>query len=178
MKSAGLLQQLDMQLEQLARAVEPHANNRTAQARFDIKLFHCHTTRLGDYLLEVRQTMEQLKQSARDNRMESVAWMAERVVMQMSALQRELATQKMRRSESRPVPVKENLYEKLAEHQDFERRLRAMIIDRESLLAVQETLTQQQQLQREIAALEGRLQRCLQALKRIERGIENRERSS
>jgi len=76
MKSAGLLQQLDMQLEQLAHAVEPHPNNRTAQARFDIKLFHCHTTRLGDYLLEVRQTMAQLKQSVRDNRMESVAWMA------------------------------------------------------------------------------------------------------
>ncbi|MEN5016475.1 primosomal replication protein [Erwinia sp. Eh17-17] len=177
MKSADLLQQLDRQLEQLAQAVEPHANNRTARARFDIQLFHCHTTRLGDYLLEVRQTMAQLKQSVKDNRSESVAWMAERVVLQMSALQRELATQKLRSSESRPTPVRENLYEKLAEHQDFERRLRAMISDRESLLGVQETLVQQQQLQREVAALEGRLQRCLQALKRIERGIENRERN-
>lgn len=176
MKSAALLQQLDIQLEQLVRAVEPHANKRTAQARFDIKLFHCRTTRLGDYLLEVRQTLEQLKQCVRDNRTEGVAWMAERVVLQMSALQRELATQTLRSSESRAAPVKENLYEKLAEHQDFERRLRAMIADRESLLAVQETLAQQQQLQREVAALEGRLQRCLQALKRIERGIENRER--
>ncbi|MTD27073.1 primosomal replication protein PriC [Erwinia sorbitola] len=176
MKSAGLLQQLDMQFEQLARTVEPHANKRTGQARFDIKLFHCHTTRLGDYLLEIRQTLEQLKQSVKDNRTESVAWMAERVVMQMSALQRELATQTMRSNESRAAPVKENLYEKLAEHQGFERRLRAMISDRESLLATQETLAQQQQLQRELAALEGRLQRCLQALKRIERGIENRER--
>lgn len=176
MKSAGLLQQLDIQLEQLAQAVEPHANKRTAQARFDRQLFHCHTTRLGDYLLEVRQTFEQLKQSVKDNRTERVAWMAERVVLQMSALQRELATQKLRNNEPRTVPVKENLYEKLAEHQDFERRLRAMIGDRESLLSAQETLAQQQQLQREIAALEGRLQRCLQALKRIERGIENRER--
>lgn len=177
MKSAGLLLQLDRQLEQLALAVEPHANKRTAKARFDIKLFHCHSTRLGDYLLEIRKTFEQLKQSVQDNRMESVAWMAERVVLQMSALQRELATQTLRSNESQAVPVKENLYEKLAEHQDFERRLRAMIDDRESLLAVQETLAQQQQLQREVAALEGRLQRCLQALKRIERAIENRERS-
>jgi len=176
MKSAGLLQQLDTQLAQLARAVEPHANKRTAQARFDRQLFHCHTTRLGDYLLEVQQTMTQLKQSVQDNRPERVAWMAERVVLQMGALQRELATQKMRGGEQPPVEGKENLYEKLAQHQDFERRLREMIKDREILLAVQETLAQQQQIQRELAALEGRLQRCLQALKRIERGIENRER--
>lgn len=176
MKSVVLLQQLEIQLEKLALAVEPHANKRTTQARFDHQLFHCHTTRLGDYLLEVRQTLAQLAQSVRDNRTESVAWMAERVVLQMSALQREVATQKMRSSERRPAPIKENLYEKLAEHQDFERRLRAMIGDRESLLAQQETLIRQQHLQRELAALEGRLQRCLQALKRIERAIENRER--
>lgn len=175
MKSAGLLLQLDTQLAQLALAVEPHANKRTARARFDHQLFHCATTRLGDYMLEIQQTMAQLKQSVKDNRPESVAWMAERVVVQMAALQRELATQKMRSSEHVPSVVKENLYEKLAEHQDFERRLRAMIHDRESLLATQDTLTDRQQLQRELAALEGRLQRCLQALKRIERGIEKRE---
>lgn len=176
MKSAGLLQQLDTQLAQLARAVEPHANQRTAKARFDHQLFHGHSTRLGDYLLEVQQTMTQLKQSVQDNRAERVAWMAERVVLQMGALQRELATQTLRSREAEPVVEKENLYEKLSQHQDFERRLRAMIADRESLLAIQETLAQQQQLQRELAALEGRLQRCMQALKRIERSIENRER--
>lgn len=76
MKSVVLLQQLEIQLEKLALAVEPHANKRTTQARFDHQLFHCHTTRLGDYLLEVRQTLAQLAQSVRDNRTESVAWMA------------------------------------------------------------------------------------------------------
>lgn len=176
MKSAVLLQQLNTQLAQLAHAVEPHANKRTAQARFDRQLFHCHTTRLGDYLLEIQQTMVLLQQSVKDNRPERVAWMAERVVMQMGAMQRELATQKMRSNERVPAAEKENLYEKLAQHQDFERRLRAMIVDRESLLSAQETLAQQQQIQRELAALEGRLQRCLQALKRIERSIENRDR--
>ncbi|CAO97523.1 primosomal replication protein PriC [Erwinia tasmaniensis] len=176
MKSAVLLQQLEIQVEKLAQAVEPHANKRTTQARFDHQLFHCHSTRLGDYLLEIRQNLARLTQSVSDNRTVSVAWMSERVVLQIGALQREIATQKMRSGEARPVALKENLYEKLAEHQDFERRLRAMIGDRESLLAQQETLIQQQQLQRELAALEGRLQRCLQALKRIERAIENRER--
>lgn len=175
MKSALLLQQLEEKLEQLAQAVEPHASKRTPGARFDHQLFHCHTTRLGDYLLEVRQSMAQLKQSVKDQRTERVAWMAERVVTQMGALQRELATQTLRKGETRAEPVGVNLYEKLTEHQDYERRLRAMVADRESQLATRETLAQQQTLQREIAALEGRLQRCLQALKRIERAIEKKE---
>lgn len=176
MKSAGLLQRLDEQLAQLAQAIKPHENKRTAQARFDHQLFHGHSTRLGDYLQEVQQTMLQLQQSVQDNRADRVAWMAERVVLQMGALQRELATQTLRASEARPVVEKENLYEKLSQHQEFERRLHAMIADRESLLVMQETQEQQRHLQRELAALEGRLQRCRQALKRIERSIENRER--
>ncbi|WP_158783852.1 primosomal replication protein PriC [Pantoea sp. BAV 3049] len=175
MKSAHLLAQLEAKLEELAQAVAPHANKRTPKARFDSQLFHSHSTRLGDYLEEVRQSLNQLKQSVSAQRTERVAWMAERVVLQMGALQRELATQTLRKGETREEPESENLYEKLAKHQDYERRLRAMIADRESQLALQETLAQQQTLQREIATQEGRLQRCQQALKRIERAIEKRE---
>lgn len=175
MKSALLLQQLEAKLEQLAEAVAPHSNKRTPKARFDAQLFHTHTTRLGDYLLEIRQNLRLLKQSVADQRPERVAWMAERVVLQITALQRELATLTLRKGELVAEPVSENLYEKLAKHQDYERRLRAMIADRESQLARCETLVQQQNLQREIAAQEGRLQRCLQATKRIERAIEKRE---
>lgn len=175
MKSALLLQQLEAKLAQLADAVEPHSNQRTPKARFDDKLFHSHSTRLGDYLLEIQESMVMLRQSVAYQRAERVAWAAERVVLQISALQRELATQTLRKNDVVATPVSENLYEKLAKHQDYERRLHAMITDRESQLARCETLVQQQNLQREIAALEGRLQRCLQATKRIERAIEKRE---
>jgi len=175
MKSAYLLEQLEEKLEALAQEVVPHTHKRTPKARFDSQLFHCRSTRLGDYLEEVRQSLAQLKQSVSAQRTERVAWMAERVVLQMSALQRELATQTLRKGEVHEVAESTTLYEKLAQHQDYERRLRAMIVDRESLLAHQQTLAQQQTLQREIAAFEGRLQRCLQALRRIERAIEKYE---
>lgn len=174
MKSALLLQQLEEKLEQLAEAVAPHSNQRTPRARFDAQLFHSHSTRLGDYMIEIKESMVMLRQSVAYQRTDRVAWMAERVVLQMGALQRELATQGLRKNEAVAVPG-ENLYEKLAKHQDYERRLQAMIADRESQLAHCETLVQQQNMQREIAALEGRLQRCLQATKRIERVIEKRE---
>lgn len=172
MKSALLLQQLEAKLELLAAAVAPHSDKRTPKARFDEQLFHSHSTRLGDYLLEIRQNLAQLKQSVVGRRTERVAWVAERILLQMSALQRELATQNLRKNEIVPEPLTENLYEKLARHQDYERRLLTMISDRESQLNRCETPARQQALQHEIAVQEGRLQRCLQATKRIERAIE------
>ncbi|MBI0221119.1 primosomal replication protein, partial [Yersinia pestis subsp. pestis] len=66
-------------------------------------------------------------------------------------------------------------YHKLAEHQDYERRILAMIQDRESQLGRQSLLVEQQKIQKELAALEGRLMRCRQALIRIERSIEKKE---
>lgn len=50
-----------------------------------------------------------------------------------------------------------------------------MIRDRDSLLAAADDLSRARQLQQEIAALEGRLQRCRQALTRLEYQIERGE---
>lgn len=50
-----------------------------------------------------------------------------------------------------------------------------MIQDRESQLGRQSLLVEQQKIQKELAALEGRLMRCRQALIRIERSIEKKE---
>ena len=164
MKSSILLQQLDVRLEQLARSVAPLAERRTRRARFDQQLFHCQSQRLGDYLQEIYDTLAQLKQSVAAQHSGQVAWLAERVVLQIGALQREVTNQPASR-EAASSPQ-----QKLAQHLEFERRLLAMIAEREQQLGQQETLLQQQAVQREIVALEGRLQRCRAALRLIEMG--------
>lgn len=174
MKSDQLLEQLAAMLKQLGDSLAPVANQRSAQARFDNQLFHTHSTRLSDYLHEAGQNLALLRQAVASQHSDQVAWMAERLVAQIGALQRELATHNLRKNERPLAAPGASLYEKLAEHQEFERRLRTMIADRESRLDVAEGPPAQ--LQREIAALEGRLQRCRDALKRIERSIEFRER--
>ncbi|WP_075180502.1 primosomal replication protein PriC [Pantoea sp. 1.19] len=176
MRSTLLLRQLGQQVSQLAEAVAPVAGQRSRQARFDNQLFHSHSSRLGDYLQELQQTHQQLLHSVELQHTDQVRWLAERVVAQISALQRELATAPLRRGETADRAAQKTVYETLAEHQDFERRLLAMIADRESLLGRQAALADQRRLQQEIAALEGRLQRCRQALKRIEQAIERGER--
>lgn len=175
MNTTSLLQVLHSRIEELATAIAPISLQRASQARFDKKLFATHSTQLKDYLLEVRANMDKLQHSVEQKRTEQVAFLAEKLVEQLAALQRELATKELRKSE-RQQSEAENFYQKLATHQDYERRLQAMINDRENQHAGQTTLAGQQKLQREILALEGRLQRCKQALTRLERIIERQER--
>ena len=169
------LQALEQQLALLAQAVTPLADRPLAYSRFDRQLFQSHGTRLRDYLSEVEQNFQALRHLVEEDRAERVAFMTERLVAQIGALQREISTQALRRQEKTPVAIASDLYQKLAEHQDYERRLNLMIQDRESQLDRAVALSAQQQLQREVAALEGRLARCRQALVRLERQVEKRE---
>ncbi|MEE4409796.1 MULTISPECIES: primosomal replication protein [unclassified Serratia (in: enterobacteria)] len=175
MSTHRLLQVLEQQIAALAAEVTPRGDAPIPQARFDTALFSNRGTRLRDYLAEVQRNFAQLQTAANDNRTSQVAFLAEKLVAQITALQRELATQALRRKNQPKEVVAVDLYHKLAEHQDYERRLMSMIQDRESLLGRQTTFAAQQKLQHELAALEGRLVRCRQALARIERSIERKE---
>lgn len=175
MSTRRLLQVLEQQIAALAAEVTPRGDAPIPQARFDAALFSNRGTRLRDYLAEVQRNFAQLQTAANDSRISQVAFLAEKLVAQITALQRELATQALRRKNQPKEVVAVDLYHKLAEHQDYERRLMSMIQDRESLLGRQTTFAAQQKLQHELAALEGRLVRCRQALVRIERSIERKE---
>lgn len=175
MSTHRLLQVLEQQIAALAAEVTPRGDAPIPQARFDAALFSNRGTRLRDYLAEVQRNFAQLQTAANDSRISQVAFLAEKLVAQITALQRELATQALRRKNQPKEVVAVDLYHKLAEHQDYERRLMSMIQDRESLLGRQTTFAAQQKLQHELAALEGRLVRCRQALTRIERSIERKE---
>ncbi|MGK2889582.1 MAG: primosomal replication protein PriC [Candidatus Malihini olakiniferum] len=163
------LQALEQQLALLAQAVTPLADRPLAYSRFDRQIFQSHGTRLRDYLSEVEQNFQALRHLVEEDCTERVAFMTERLVAQIGALQA------LRRQEETPVAIASDLYQKLAEHQDYERRLNLMIQDRESQLDIAVTLSAQQQLQREIVALEGRLAFCRQALLRLERKVEKLE---
>lgn len=175
MNTHKLLLALEQQIDSLAKESEPLAEKPIPQSRFDRQLFSCYGTRLKDYFNEVTQNLQSMRQLVSEQRTERVAFMAEKLVRQVTALQRELATQSLRRREQAAETAPQDLYHKLAEHQDYERRLLSMIHDRESLLSVQTSFSEQQRLQKELAALEGRLARCRQALTRLERVIERRE---
>lgn len=97
MSTQRLLQVLAQQIAALAAEVSPRGDAPIPQARFDAALFANRGTRLRDYLAEVEKNFAQLQNAANDSRASQVAFLAEKLVAQIAALQRELATQALRR---------------------------------------------------------------------------------
>ena len=129
MHASRLFTTLNERLDGLAARIASGKHLKVEQSRFDGKLFQTRGSRLEDYLAESRETLQRLSTAADGGHADRVAWLAQRLIDQMTALARELATEDLRRQQP-AAAAPEDYYAKLNEHQDYERRLLAMIRDR------------------------------------------------
>ncbi|AIR87142.1 MULTISPECIES: primosomal replication protein [Erwiniaceae] len=151
-------------VDQLRQQISQQRDGACRQPRFDAQLFRCKGTRLADYLAELEQNLTQL--NAADTDVMRRQWLAEKVLDQIAALQRECQSQQLRTQRERPrVDPRQS---KREEYQGYETRLLAMIEQREQHLARAETLSVQQQLIRDIEVLHERLARCRHAMHKLE----------
>ncbi|KGT88529.1 primosomal replication protein PriC [Enterobacter cancerogenus] len=151
-------------VDQLRQQIAQQRDGACRQPRFDAQLFRCKGTRLADYLAELEQNLTQL--GAADTDVMRRQWLAEKVLDQIAALQRECQSQQLRTQRERPrVDPRQS---KREEYQGYETRLLAMIEQREQHLARAETLSVQQQLIRDIEVLHERLARCRHAMHKLE----------
>lgn len=164
MNSSSMRERLSQFIAALRQQILAMPDDAARLPRFDRQLFLSKGTRLQDYLAEIEQNFQQLCQN--NEQPERAAWLAGRLVDQIAALQREASTQTLRLRRERPAPDRRR--QKRDEYREYERRLQAMVDEREQRLALAETLAVQQQLKRELEALEGRLARCRQALRAVE----------
>ena len=171
MKTALLLERLQNQLIALRAQATPLMGHATLQPRFDRQLFRTRSTVIQDYLAEAQTNLDELRHAVESEQQEQVAWLAEHLTEQITALHREIAAWPLRAWDS-ASPGLGKWQRKRLENQEFERRLFEMKREREARLNTSETLEEQQLLMREISALEGRIVRCRQALDEIERVIE------
>jgi len=176
MSAISTEQRLQQLLISLRQEIVRHPDGYCRLPRFDTQLFRTKGTRLADYLLEVEQNFARLCDNSHD--LARSAWLAERLVDQIAALQREAGTQQLRTR--REQPLVNPRATKYQEYREFERRLLAMIENREQRLALAETLAVQHQLKQDLETLEGRLARCRQAIRSVEwasslRGSEHSE---
>ncbi|MDI7416046.1 primosomal replication protein [Cronobacter turicensis] len=167
MRTPLLLQSLKTRVATLRELIEPLASQRHFSPRFDRQLFSCSGARLGDYLAEAEESLPHLEAAVTQGDAARVAWLAERLAAQIEALQREAATATLRRHENAHLPGG-RLHGRLAEYQEYERRLLAMKTGRERRCAE----NHDPQLAREIDALNERLARCRAAIARTERALE------
>ena len=164
MSAIAVQQRLHQLLIALRQEIARHPDGVCRLPRFDTQLFQTKGTRLADYLQEVEQNFARLCDVNHD--LARSAWLAERLVVQIAALQREASTQQLRTR--REQPVKNPRATRYQEYREFERRLLAMIDQREQRLALAETLAVQHQLKQDLETLEGRLARCRQAIRSVE----------
>ena len=167
MKTALLLQTLEQQLATLRQQVMPLAGHTTLSARFDRQLFHTRSTQLRACLEEAQENLLALRQAVDEALLPQVAWLAERLACQMTAISREAASWSLR-GWDHPSPAIARWQRKRLQHQEFERRLTEMKTTREQRLAQTENLDEQQQLLREVQLYAERLARCRQALSAID----------
>lgn len=164
MPQAPAQQRLHAMLDLLRQQIAQQPDGACRQPRFDSQLFRTSGTRLADYLRELEGNITQL--TAADTDVVRCQWLAEKVLDQIAALQRECQSQQLRVKRERPrVDARQT---KREEYQGYEKRLLAMIQQREQHLARAETLSVQQQLIREVDQLQERLARCRAAIYKLE----------
>lgn len=168
MKSTLLLQALEQKLAALCAEVAPFASHATVSPRFDRQLFRTRSTLMKSYLDETENNLRALRHAVEAQQLPQVAWLAEQLSAQITALMRETAVWSLRQWDAPKAGITK-WQQKRLQHQQFEHRLLAMKKEREDRVKQVTTLVEQQQLHKEITAFDERLRRCRHALDKIER---------
>ncbi|MBD1557902.1 prepilin peptidase [Vibrio sp. S9_S30] len=169
--------QLSLQSAQLDRQRGEHH-----QALFDERLFHCKARLLVPCVQELESTFQSILREQENGRLTPLRaeHLTTKMLAQLEAIQRELSTQTIRESEikhSRPFqkPINQ-LYQEMAQHQEWERRLEELVVEKaRALESVPEHM--QTQAQQTLMAAEQRLNRCQESKLKIENQITYRERN-
>ncbi|WP_117233257.1 primosomal replication protein [Vibrio maerlii] len=179
----GNFSQLDSKLDQLAVQAASLDRQRGEHhvALFDQQLFHCQAKLLVPCVKEAQATFESIIREQESGRLTNLRaeYLTDTLLAQMAAIQRELSTQKIRKSEPKHSsyyrkPINQ-LYQELAQHNEWERRLREMVFEKQRSLNHCPAF-QQPQMQKELLATEQRLKRCSEAKLKIEKQITFREK--
>ncbi|QIQ21335.1 primosomal replication protein PriC [Zophobihabitans entericus] len=178
MKNAEyLLHQLEKQIALLGQQLSQSKWKQVNESRFDPQLFltthePAHKISLAHYLTEIEQNFDFLKETVATQQTEKVAYIAEKLVNQIAALHRELATQQLRLEEPKAVYT-ETPYQVHSRYLDYQRRLVTMRIEQEEKLQQARAYAEKQQIQTQLAALENRITRCNAAIAKLERQLES-----
>ncbi len=175
-KLTGLLEELKSSAAQVDRTRGEHH-----LPLFDETLFHCHGKLLTPCVIEAQSTLDSILREQKANKLTQARaeYLTERLLAQVSAIQREISTQGIRSKEPKHSsyyrkPISD-LYQDLAQHQDWERRLKLLVSDKEYALDNAPGF-QKQTAQQALLVAEQRLKRCQEAKAKIEKQITYRER--
>ncbi|MCX8649493.1 primosomal replication protein [Gilliamella sp. B2776] len=133
---------------------------------FDQHLFNTSKIESNNqfYLDKIKLTYQAICDAALSQKFSQIEFLSEKLIDQISALTRELATGYLRQQRTNCI-IQETLAEKHSRHLDYLRRLQDMKYEFE--------LSSESINHIKVATLDNRIYRCEQAIKKIELEIEN-----
>ncbi|MGF1765026.1 primosomal replication protein [Aliivibrio kagoshimensis] len=151
---------------------------------FDERLFSCRSRLLVPCVNESKSLLKSMinEQSAGLLTTARAEHLCEKLIAQIQAMQREIKTQSIRSSEPKHYshfrkPIGE-MHQDLAQHKEWERRLILMVKDKEQQLQRCYSLKDQPTIQKELLSTEQRLEKCQQAMIKLEQRIAYREQNN
>ncbi|OCG04334.1 hypothetical protein A9G15_04340 [Gilliamella apis] len=162
----NFLEKLKEQINQLEQQINLADQPAYQEHYFDEHLFNSSKIEVDFqfYIDKIKLTYQSLCDAALTEKLSQIEFLSEKLIDQITALSRELATVHLRKQPTSYV-IKETVAEKHSRHLDYLRRLQEMKYELElSPEAIDYT---------KIAALDNRIYRCEQAIKKIELDMEN-----
>ncbi len=179
------LAKLQQQLNALAQQAESVDKQRGESYRplFDQSLFRCLSRYLSPCVNESLELLKTLQNEKQLGRLSSnhAEYLCGKLINQVAAIQREIATITIRRNEklsaNKPSVEIHQLYQNLAQHQNWQRQLEQKIRDAEQKLELNPTASNHREIKQYILTTEKRLDRCKDSTKKIEKQILEKERT-
>ncbi|WP_436322576.1 primosomal replication protein [Vibrio cidicii] len=151
---------------------------------FDEQLFSCRAHVLTPCVEEAKATLETLMREQNEQILTSqrAQFLSERLLTQLAAISRELLADKVTRKDAsiamnysrKPINL---LYQELAQHQEWRRRLRELVTEKQRALAMA-SAPDRAQAQQALLVAEQRLARCQAAIVKIENQITDQEKDN
>jgi len=177
---SGLIQHLEKMSQQAANLDRRRGEHH--QPLFDERLFHCRARLLLPCVEEAKATYQSIEREQASGRLTATRaeYLSEQLLAQMAAIQREISTVTVRSNEIKHSshfrkPINQ-LYQELAQHNEWERRLKEMVLEKQRELDKAPAFLQQE-AQKALMTTEQRLLRCQQAKHKLENQITYRERN-
>lgn len=159
---------------------------------FSSNLFKTNSDKFYPYIIEAEKGLDELVFCLQHNKQEFSQALLETIEQQLNALFNATSANKVMHSEAKVRQQKltqikykniakkmmlssHQLYQKLSEYNEFERRLLDMLNTKKNELA---SAQKSQQLTNDVLTLHQRLGRCRQAISKVERDIETTEKAN
>lgn len=176
------IKQLSNGLEQMSEkaASLDHQRGHHEAMLFDERLFRCRSRLLVPCVNEARATLNDIIKEQKEGKLNAqrAEYLTDRLVAQITAIQREISIAEIPKAKPKKSARQDKsldaLKQEVAQHKEWARRLREMVIEKQQIVAIAPAHLHTE-AQKAVLTAKQRLIRCEAALHELEKQVTQRE---